>query len=50
VSLTLAEIGLSGTVNVRDLWNHQDLPPMNGSITAIVNSHGAVIYRVSPSK
>jgi hypothetical protein len=48
ISVTLADIGLTGTVAVRDLWTHTDLGTMKNTITAKVNSHGAVLYRVSP--
>jgi hypothetical protein len=48
VTLSLSDIGISGPVKVRDLWAKKDLGTMSGQITAMVNSHGAVMYRVSP--
>ncbi len=48
VSLSLADIGITGPVKVRDLWAQKDLGTSNGAITASVNSHGAVLYRISP--
>ncbi len=49
ISVTLAELGFKGAVSVRDLWAHQDLGKTTDAITATVNSHGAVLYRVSPA-
>jgi len=48
ISVSLADIGLSGTCKVRDLWTHKDLDPVTGTVTATVNSHGAVLYRIDP--
>jgi hypothetical protein len=45
----LAELGLKGPVTVRDLWAHKDLGTMTDAITATVNSHGAVLYRITPA-
>ncbi len=50
IAVTLADIGLTGSVTVRDLWTHQDLGTVTESLSATVNSHGAVLYRVSPVK
>lgn len=48
LSVPIADLGLTGPVRVRDLWARRDVGTMSGSIAAIVNSHGAVMYRVSP--
>jgi hypothetical protein len=48
VSVSLADIGFSGPVKVRDLWNHQDLGTMAGALTQTINSHGAGFYRLHP--
>jgi hypothetical protein len=48
IAVSLADIGINGPVKVRDLWAKNDLGTMNGTITATVNSHGAVLYRISP--
>ena len=50
ISVTLDELGIKGAVTVRDLWAHQDLGKMTDAITATVNSHGAVLFRVSPAQ
>jgi alpha-galactosidase len=48
ISISLADIGFSGPCKVRDLWAHKDLGSVKDSISATVNSHGAVLYRVQP--
>jgi hypothetical protein len=48
ISVSLAEIGLSGKVTVRDLWAHKDLGTCAEKISTTVNSHGAVLYRLKP--
>jgi alpha-galactosidase len=50
ISVSLADIGLTGPCKVRDLWAHKDLDPINTTISATVNSHGAVLYRVSSAQ
>jgi alpha-galactosidase len=46
VSVALADLGLSGSVKVRDLWQKRDLGAAEGSVTASVDRHSAVLYRV----
>jgi alpha-galactosidase len=48
ISVALADLGLSGSCTARDLWTHKDLGPVNGEVSAVVNSHGAVLLRVHP--
>jgi alpha-galactosidase len=48
ISIALSDIGLSGSCKIRDLWVHKDLGVIQDTIRATVNSHGAVLYRVSP--
>lgn len=48
VSVSLADLGFSGPVKVRDLWNHQDLGAVDGALTQPINSHGAGFYRLHP--
>ena len=50
ISLTLEELGLRGTVKIRDLWTHRDLASTSRVITASVKSHGAVFYRLTPTE
>jgi alpha-galactosidase len=48
VSVNLSEIGFSGPVEVRDLWNHKDLGLATNSFTQKINSHGAGLYAIRP--
>ena len=48
VSVTLADLGFSGSVKVRDLWTHKDLGTFTGALAPEINSHGAGLYRVQP--
>jgi alpha-galactosidase len=48
VSVNLADIGFTGPVKVRDLWNHQDLGSATGTFTQKINSHGAALYSIQP--
>ena len=50
ISVSLADMGLSGPCKIRDLWVHKDLGTAQEEISAMVNSHGAVLYRVQPEK
>jgi alpha-galactosidase len=49
ISVLLADINLSGKVVVRDLWAKKDLGTVTEKISATVNSHGAVLYRIKPT-
>ncbi len=48
ISIPLAELGFSGRVRVRDLWNHKNLGIITGTLTQTISSHGAGLYRVQP--
>jgi len=48
VSVSLADIGFSGPAKVRDLWNHEDLGTVVGTLTQKINPHSADLYRVHP--
>ena len=50
VTVSLADLGFSGKCTVRDLWAHKNLGTVQNEISAIINSHGTVLYRVSPVK
>src|SRR5262249_21587891 len=47
-SVPLGELGLPGPCQVRDLWAHKDLEPVDKAVSATVNPHGAVLYRLEP--
>ena len=49
VSLTLSDIGITGSATVRDLWNQKDLGSVSDTVSATVNSHGAVLFRIHPA-
>ena len=50
LSVNLTDLGFSGRCGVRDLWANKDLPAATDSISATVPSHGAVLYRISPTE
>jgi hypothetical protein len=50
ISVPLADIGLSGSCKVRDLWTHRELGTVTNMVSATVNSHGAALLRVQPEK
>jgi len=50
ISVSLAELGFSASVKVRDLWNHKNLGSVTGTFTQTINSHGAGLYRIHPKK
>jgi hypothetical protein len=49
VTADLADLGISGTATVRDLWSHQNLANATGSIQSSLASHGSRLFRVTPS-
>ncbi len=48
VTVSLADLGFSGSVKVRDLWNHKDLGTSTGAFSQEINSHGAGLYLLRP--
>src|SRR5262249_19855678 len=46
VSVTLKDLGLSGSQPVRDLWTHKDLAPATGTFSAMVPRHGVVFVKI----
>ncbi len=48
ISVSLADLGFTKAVKVRDLWNHKDLGSVKGTFTQSINSHGAGLYRLHP--
>lgn len=49
VTAHFTDIGVSGTVSVRDLLAHQDQGTASGSITRSIDSHSAVMLRLKPT-
>jgi hypothetical protein len=50
ISVSLADLGISGSAKVRDLWTHKELGVVTGEFVPVISSHGAGLYRVSPAK
>ena len=50
ISVTWAQLGLTGKQNVRDLWRQKDLGVATEKLSATVGRHGVVLVRVSPAK
>ena len=46
VTVRLADVGISGEAQARDLWEHKDLGAVRGSYTAVVPAHGIVMLRL----
>ncbi len=46
VTARWSELGLSGKLAVRDLWQQKDLGTAEGSFSATVPSHGAVLLKI----
>ena len=46
MTVTWAELGISGSKTVRDLWQQKDLGSFDRAFTAKVPAHGAVMLRV----
>jgi alpha-galactosidase len=49
IAVNFADLGLAGSALVRDLWNQQDLGSFDGSFSANVPTHGAVLIRIAAS-
>ena len=51
VTASWSDFGLDPNkeADVRDLWMMKDLGSMKGSVTAMVPSHGSVMYKITPS-
>jgi alpha-galactosidase len=48
VSVTFTQLGLSGTLTVRDLWHRADVTGLTTGISVNVPHEGALMYTVSP--
>jgi hypothetical protein len=48
ISVSFADIGITGPATVRDVWRQKDLGTVTGTVSATVNSHGAVLFRIHP--
>ncbi|MDD4636391.1 MAG: NPCBM/NEW2 domain-containing protein [Bacteroidales bacterium] len=50
IPVSLQELGFTGSVKIRDLWQHKDVGTFSKEFAPVVPFHGAALYRVSPSK
>lgn len=48
IKVSLADMGITGSAKVRDLWAHKDLGTFTDGFSSVINSHGAGLYRISP--
>ena len=48
IPISLLELGFTGAVKVRDLWQKQDLGAFTAEFAPNIAPHGAGLYRVSP--
>lgn len=48
VPVSLADLGLSGGVRVRDLWTKADVGEFKGEFAPEISWHGSGLYRLSP--
>jgi hypothetical protein len=49
VPVTLADLGLSGAVRIRDLWARKDLGEYKGEFAPEIPWHGSGLYRLTPA-
>lgn len=50
VEVKLADLGIKGPVNVRNLWTQADEGNVTDHLAPVVPYHGAVLYRLTPIK
>ena len=50
ITVKLADLGLNGSVTVRDLWTHRDLGSVTNEFSASIPCHGAGLYRLTAGK
>jgi aryl-phospho-beta-D-glucosidase BglC (GH1 family) len=48
VEVTLADLGITGEVKVRDLWTHTEIGTAKDSFNPLVPFHGARLFRLRP--
>lgn len=50
VPVKFSQLGLAGIVNIRDLWERQNLGSATNEFSPVITPHGAGLYRVSPAR
>ncbi len=48
VTTTLSDIGLSGTADARDLWQHRSLGNVGGTFNSVLPAHGSRLLTFTP--
>jgi len=48
ITVSWSDLGITGKAVVRDLWRQKDLGTFDGSFTATVPYHGAILVRLTP--
>jgi hypothetical protein len=49
ITASFAELGVSGTQIVRDVWRRKDVGPATGSLSVIVPQQGALLFTLAPA-
>jgi alpha-galactosidase len=47
LSVSLKELGLTGSVKAHDVWAGKDLGPVNGTLSARIPKHGVALFVLS---
>lgn len=50
VAVPFQQLGITGKCKVRDLWRGKDMGTIENNATALVNRHGAVLYKLTPHR
>ncbi|MFE2968429.1 fibronectin type III domain-containing protein [Streptomyces sp. NPDC059340] len=50
VTADFADLGINGTVAVRDLWKHQNLGRFSGNLTQSLPPHGSRLFTFTPTR
>jgi hypothetical protein len=48
ISVNLTQLGIKGSVKVRDLWTHGEVGQFKTNFSASINTHGCGLYLISP--
>jgi alpha-galactosidase len=47
ITVKLNDLGFKSKVQIKNLWNHQNLGSFSGEFAPLINRHGAGLYRIS---
>lgn len=48
IEVSFRQLGIGDTCRIRDLWEHKEIGIFNEKFGAVINAHGAGIFRISP--